>query len=126
MSCVTREVTLPLDTEQAWETVTELQDWLVDDQDLELEPGAEGTLTLPDGEERSARVEEVEPGEKLTFWWWGEDAPATYVELVLTPAVSGTRVVVIESGALVGPVALRSAGTFAAPAAIECLGRVPA
>ena len=54
MSCVTREVTLPLDAEQAWETVTELEDWLVDDADLELEPGAEGTLTLPDGEERTA------------------------------------------------------------------------
>jgi hypothetical protein len=105
MSCVTREVTLPLDPEQAWETVTELEDWLVDDADLELEPGAEGTLTLPDGEERSARVEEVAPGERLTFWWWGAEAPATYVELQLTPAVSGTRVTVIESGALVGPVA---------------------
>lgn len=120
MSCVTREVTLPLDADQAWETVTELEDWLVDDADLELEPGAEGTLTLPDGEERSARVEEVEPGERLTFWWWGEETPATLVELVLTPAVAGTRVVVVESGALVGPLAL------AAPAAFAHLGLVPA
>jgi uncharacterized protein YndB with AHSA1/START domain len=107
MSCdsVTREVTLPVDPDAAWETVTELEDWLVEDADLELEPGAEGTVVLEGGEERRAVVEEVEPGERLAFWWWGEGEPATFVELTLAPAVSGTRVVVVESGALVGPVA---------------------
>src|SRR3954465_11012457 len=110
MSCVTREVTLPLDAEEAWETVTELEEWLVDDADLELEPGGEGTLRLTEGEGgraggeggepggRPAVVEDVEPGERLAFWWWAGDAPATRVELTLVPAVSGTRVVVVESG----------------------------
>ena len=156
MSCdssVTREVTLPLDADEAWETVTELEDWLVDDADLELEPGAEGTLTLPGGEERSARVENVEPGERLTFWWWAAEQPPTFVELVLTPAVSGTRVVVVESGAVVGavaahpytpgrpsgpllvgghaagaplPLGIARSHVFAAPVAIDRLGRVPA
>ena len=36
MSCVTREVLLPLDADEAWETVTELEEWLVDDADLIL------------------------------------------------------------------------------------------
>jgi uncharacterized protein YndB with AHSA1/START domain len=105
MSCVTREVTLPVETDDAWATVTELDAWLVEDAELELEPGEEGTLVLPGGEERSARIEEVEPGERLTFWWWAEDAPATHVELTLAPAAGGTVVRVVESGFVVGPVA---------------------
>ena len=106
MSCVTREVELPLEADEAWEAVTELEEWLVDDADLRLEPGEEGTLRLPDGEERRAVVEEVSPGSRLAFWWWTGDEPATHVELTLVPAVSGTRVVVVESGRVAGPVAL--------------------
>src|SRR5688572_31777587 len=98
MSCVSREVELPLDADEAWEAVTELEAWLVDDADLTLEPGEEGTLRLPDGEERRAVVEEVEPHERLTFWWWASDEPATHVSLTLVPAVSGTLVRVVESG----------------------------
>src|SRR3712207_2296243 len=98
MSCVSREVELPLDADEAWEAVTELEEWLVDDADLTLAPGEEGTLRLPDGEERRAVVEDVEPRERLTFWWWSGEAPATRVELTLVPAVSGTRVVVVEIG----------------------------
>src|SRR5215208_1589578 len=99
MSCVRREVTLPLDASAARETVTELEEWLVDDADLDLEPGVGGTLQLHDGEQRRAIVEEVEPGERLAFWWWAGDAPATRVELTLAPAATGgTRVVVVESG----------------------------
>ena len=56
MSCVTREVTLPVGADEAWETVTELDEWLVEDADVELSPGAEGTLTLTDGSERSVVV----------------------------------------------------------------------
>ncbi|HEX8205050.1 MAG TPA: SRPBCC domain-containing protein [Solirubrobacteraceae bacterium] len=95
---MSREIELPLDAGEAWEAVTELEGWLVDDADLLLEPGEEGTLRLPDGEERRAVVEEVEPRERLTFWWWTEESPATHVELTLVPAVSGTVVRVVESG----------------------------
>ena len=95
-----------MDADEAWEAVTELEEWLVDDADLTLEPGEEGTLRLPDGEERRAVVEEVAPRERLTFWWWPEDAPATHVELTLVPAVSGTLVRVVESGYASTPFAL--------------------
>ena len=60
---------------------------------------------LPDGEERRARIDAVEPGERLTFWWWTEDDLATHVELTLAPAAGGTRVRVVESGHAPGPVA---------------------
>ena len=109
MSCVTREVELPLGADEAWEAVTELEEWLVDDSDLALEPGEEGTLRLPGGEERRAVVEEVSPSERLTFWWWSGEAPATRVELTLVPAIGGTVVRVVESGFAPGPMAMASA-----------------
>src|SRR5512135_1134337 len=89
MSCVTREVTLPVEPDEAWDVVTDLGDWLVEDADLVLAPGEEGTMRLTDGEERRAVVEEVSPGERLTFWWWAGDAPATHVDLRLVPAGRG-------------------------------------
>jgi hypothetical protein len=116
MSCVTREVTLPLDADAAWDAVTELDGWLVEAGDLELEAGEEGTLVLPDGSERRAVVEEVSPGERLTFWWWDGDEPATHVSLTLEPAVSGTRVVVVESGHAAGPVCRAATALALVPA----------
>jgi Activator of Hsp90 ATPase homolog 1-like protein len=116
MSCVTREVTLPLGADEAWETVTELDEWLVEDADVELSPGSEGTLTLPDGSERSVVVADVEEGSRLEWWWWAEDEPATHVSLTLQPAVSGTRVVVVESGRVAGPVCLALPSLMFVPA----------
>jgi hypothetical protein len=109
-------VTLPVGADKAWETVTELDEWLVEDADVELEPGAEGTLTLPDGSERSVVVADVEPGSRLEWWWWDAGRPATHVSLTLTPAVSGTRVVVVESGRVAGPVCRALGGLLAVPA----------
>jgi hypothetical protein len=116
MSCVTREITLPVDADEAWETVCELEEWLAEDAELALEPGEEGTLVLPGGEERRARVDEVAPGERLTFWWWAEDERATHVELTLVPAVGGTRVRVVESGYAPGPVCRAAGGLLLVPA----------
>jgi uncharacterized protein YndB with AHSA1/START domain len=73
---VTREITLPVDPETAWDAVTDLERWLTDDGSLELEAGAEGELTL-----RHA-----------------PDALATLVEVSLVAVSDGTRIVVVESG----------------------------
>jgi hypothetical protein len=95
---VTREITLPTDPDTAWEAVVDLERWLTDAGSLELEPGAEGELTLRDGETRWATVADVRPGELLSFWWHAPDALATLVEVTLVDAVAGTRVVVVERG----------------------------
>lgn len=97
---VSREITLPVDRDTAWEAVTDLDRWLTDDGSLDLRPGAEGELTLTDGETRWATVEEVTPGVLLSFWWHAEGALATLVEVTLVDADAGraTRVVVVESG----------------------------
>jgi hypothetical protein len=97
---VSREITLPVDRDSAWEAVSDLDRWLTQTGgDLDLRPGAEGELTLPDGEVRWATIEEVLPGERLSWWWHSDGALATLVELQLVDAVSGgTRIVVVESG----------------------------
>jgi hypothetical protein len=95
---VTREITLPLDPQTAWDAVVDLERWLTDDGALALEPGAEGELTLRDGETRWATVQEVRPGEHLSFWWHSYDALATLVEVSLVAVPDGTRIVVVESG----------------------------
>ena len=108
MSCVTRELLLEdLDPDEAWDAVVDMENWLAEEAELELEPGAEGRFRLDDGSERHAKVEEVDPGRTLSWWWWSDDAEdrGTHVEVRLVEAVSGTRVVVVESGFAVGPVA---------------------
>ena len=99
---VSREITLPVDRETAWEAVADLDRWLTEGGSLDLEPGAEGELTLSGGETRWATVEQVTPGEHLSFWWHADGALATLVEVTLTDAVSdagaATRVIVVESG----------------------------
>jgi uncharacterized protein YndB with AHSA1/START domain len=101
---VTREITLPVDPATAWDAVTDLERWLTHDGSLELEPGAEGELRLRDGETRWATVEEVRPGEHLSFWWHTYDALATLVEVSLVAVSDGTRVVVVETGYAGSPV----------------------
>ena len=103
---VTREITLPLDPDAAWDAVVDLERWLTDAGSLELEPGADGELTLPGGEVRWATVEEVAPGELLSFWWHADGALATLVEVTLADADAGraTRVVVVERGYAGAPI----------------------
>ena len=95
---VTREITLPVEPDAAWDAVCDLERWLIEEGSLELEPGAEGELTLRDGEKRWATVEQVRPAERLSFWWHADDTLATLVEVSLEAVSGGTRVVVVESG----------------------------
>ena len=52
-------------------------------------------------------VEDVDPGRAVSWWWWSDDPHdlGTHVQVRLVDAVSGTRVIVVESGFAVGPVA---------------------
>src|SRR4051794_7022663 len=95
---VTREITLPVDPDAAWDAVVDLERWLTDAGSLELEPGAEAELTLPGGETRWATVEHVRAPEHLSFWWHASDELATLVAVDLVAVDDGTRVVVVESG----------------------------
>ena len=105
MSCVTREIVLPVPRERAWELVTEedeLREWLADDVEFEAEEGAP-LRTEDDGVVREGVVEHVETEERIVFSW-GDSV----VEWILEDHPAGTRFVVTEhrfadDGAVWGP-----------------------
>jgi uncharacterized protein YndB with AHSA1/START domain len=89
MSCVTREIVLPVPRERAWELVTEeaeLREWLADEVEFEPEEGA--PLRIDD---REGVVEHVEHGERIEFSWEG-----SRVVWQLEDHDQGTRFVVTE------------------------------
>ncbi|MBV9165658.1 MAG: SRPBCC domain-containing protein [Solirubrobacterales bacterium] len=96
---VRREVILPVDRKTAWaalEDPQELATWLADEVEIEIEVGAQGWLRWEDGEQRHAKVEEVEPGRRIVLRWSESDGPETLVEMVLDDVSEGTRLVVLE------------------------------
>jgi uncharacterized protein YndB with AHSA1/START domain len=89
MSCVTREIVLPVPRERAWELVTdedELRAWLADDVEFEAEEGAP-----MHAEERDGVVEVVDAEERIVFRW-GDSR----VEWRLDDDPGGTRFTVTE------------------------------
>jgi uncharacterized protein YndB with AHSA1/START domain len=89
MSCVTREIVLPVPRERAWELVTdedELREWLADDVEFEAEQGAPLRA-----DERDGVVEVVDEEERIVFRW-GDSR----VEWRLDDAPGGTRFTVTE------------------------------
>jgi uncharacterized protein YndB with AHSA1/START domain len=89
MSCVTREIVLPVPRERAWELITEpseLEEWLAEDVEFEAEEGA--PLRADD---REGVVEVVDDGERIVFTW-GDSR----VEWRLDDASGGTRFTVTE------------------------------
>ncbi len=78
---VASEIVLPVDRETAWELLTDpalRREWLGEEW-----------------RERRAVVEHEEPG-AYVCWWWDDGAHGSRVEVVLTPAVGGTRISVTE------------------------------
>ena len=106
MSDVTRDITLPVDPDEAWEALLE-PGWLGEEAEVDAREGGSARFVV-DGERRDAIVEEAVPGERLVFWWWTADergvpdAPGSRVAFELDPVQGGTRVTVRES--LTGPV----------------------
>jgi uncharacterized protein YndB with AHSA1/START domain len=98
---VEREVLLPVPVEEAWEAVTEpeeLEEWLADEVELELEEGGAARFRWDDGTERTGTVELVAEPVRLAFRWEDGERGASFVELTLIPVDEGTRVRVVESG----------------------------
>jgi uncharacterized protein YndB with AHSA1/START domain len=99
---VEREVLLPVPVEEAWEAVTEpeeLEQWLADEVELDLEEGGAAHFRWDDGTERTGTVELVAEPVRLAFRWDdGDGTGESFVELTLIPVDEGTRVRVVETG----------------------------
>lgn len=101
---VERELLLPAELEEAWDALADPQrlgDWLGGEVEMDPTPGGDFRIVLDDGEERLGWVEEIEPSERLSFWWRRpEEQLATRVEISLTEAEGGTLVRVVETSPL--------------------------
>ena len=80
-------------------TATAWAEWMVDGADIEVDPGAHGTV-VDDGVARDVRIDRVEPSSgRVAFTWWPQARPdqASTVELVVVPARTGSRLHVTET-----------------------------
>ncbi|MGD9696557.1 MAG: SRPBCC domain-containing protein [Thermoleophilia bacterium] len=76
-----REIEVEATPEEVWEAIS-------------TEEGRERWLDEP---EREIRVESEDPPNRLVWWWWEGDEEPSRVEILVTPAPDGARVVVTES-----------------------------
>lgn len=96
---IRRETLLPVIREVAWRALRDaegLQTWLADEVLLDVREGAEGRLRWRSGEERLALVEEVCEQHRVVLRWREPGGEASLVELTLSDAPQGTRLVVVE------------------------------
>lgn len=113
---VERDTVLDADAERAWEAISdpaELERWLADEVEMDLEEGSPARFEV-DGTERRGRVERVVEGRELAFTWSREPGEESLVELELTPCVGGTRISVVETRTVAAPTAM-SAGAWGPP-----------
>jgi uncharacterized protein YndB with AHSA1/START domain len=97
---ITRTVDTDLDVEELWTKVADGEawaSWMVDEADVDVTPGADGTV-VDDGVARHVRIDELDD-HRVAFTWWPEARPelVSAVELVVLPAVGGSRLRVTET-----------------------------
>lgn len=102
---VRREVVLDASIDAVWAAFADddgLAGWLADEVDLDVAPGASGSVRDGGGRRRPVRVDEVRDGRGLSLIWEDEAGVETLVDIALVPAGGGedapprTRVVVVE------------------------------
>src|SRR5262245_34817376 len=108
MDVIEREVVLPASPAEVWPALTDAEEisaWFGADAELEVVPGGPAVFRWPDGTERRAVVEAVEPERRLAFRWLPFErtadgavvvVPSTRVEITLNEVAGGTRVRVLE------------------------------
>jgi uncharacterized protein YndB with AHSA1/START domain len=93
---VEREIVFSVEPDELWDALTNaerLEEWFANDVELDLREGGTGRFRWDDGQERSATVREVVPGERLVLDFENEGA----VVFELEPVPDGTRLLVRES-----------------------------
>lgn len=97
---VTRATEVPASADEVWRSIRDadgLAGWLGDAVDLEVVPGASGTIA-EGGTVRRVVVTDVEVGRSIGFTWWDEAAPdqASTVRIELDEgAEDGTTTVTV-------------------------------
>ena len=115
MDAIEREVTLPVELEEAWGLLTrpdDLPGWLGAEVELDPTPGEAGRVVDHDGTVRRLVVETVDAGRHIAWRWWSDEDPdeVSHVEISLVPTERGTSVRVVEELVGSAPVARARAG----------------
>jgi uncharacterized protein YndB with AHSA1/START domain len=105
-----RQVLVPASLTRVWEAFTDpdqLSTWFGAEGSIEARPGGRATFRFPDGSERVAVVETVDPPRLLIFRWLPfhragggrtRHSGGGRVRIRLEPSGDGTRVTVVETG----------------------------
>ncbi|MFN8021566.1 MAG: SRPBCC domain-containing protein [Acidimicrobiales bacterium] len=109
---ITREIDLDLSPDELWSLLADgdrWAEWLVDDGQLVLRPGADGVV-VDDGTTRHVHVHTIEHGERVTFDWWADDehADRSHVELEVVRDGDRTGLRVTETFACAGTASARA------------------
>ena len=91
---IKRSVEVPAEPEQVWERIIDgdlAEEWM----GIRVDPRTGGTVTVPD-REVIGTVEEVVPGESITWSWREVDGDPSQVTIEVTPTGDGTRVTIVE------------------------------
>jgi uncharacterized protein YndB with AHSA1/START domain len=114
---VRREIVFPSEPGEVWDALTEperLEEWFASDVELDSSPGGRGVFRWGNGEERRARVEEVELERRLALRWEDDGGEVTFT---LQPVTEGTKLVVVESAPeFTAALELRALCAWATPA----------
>jgi uncharacterized protein YndB with AHSA1/START domain len=103
---IERTMELPHPPNRVWAALTTaegLGTWFGNEATIDLRPGGAASMSWTDGYTVDLRVERVDEPAVFGFTWQikglPEDDPRrTYVEFTLTPAGTGTRLTVVETG----------------------------
>jgi uncharacterized protein YndB with AHSA1/START domain len=91
---IERSIELPATPEEVWERVTDgdlAEEWI----GVRVDPRRGGQVTVPD-REIIGTVEEVVPGESITWSWREVDGEPSQVIIEICPIERGSRVTIIE------------------------------
>jgi len=97
---IRRQIVLDTGLEQVWRALTdpdELASWMGGPVEIEVRPGATGTLVDDDGTVRHALIGDVEPERRLSLRWWPDEGAVSEVTFELCPTDKGTRLAVTET-----------------------------
>lgn len=91
---IEKSVEVPASIDEVWERIIDgelAEEWL----GVRIEPRPGGRVTVP-GRDMIGTVEEVAPGESITWSWRDVEGDPSQVTIELRPAEGGTEVIVTE------------------------------
>lgn len=98
---IERSTDLDMDVDELWQLISTAEgwrEWLVDEADIDVHAGCEGS-TSDAGIRRAVRIDQVRERRQVDFVWWERDEPSSrsYVQLeIVELPTGGSRLNVTE------------------------------